>query len=131
MRGPAARAGLVAAVGAVAIVGMGGALAYPFGLPFIGAGMGIAVGLLTARAAVPENGATAVPRRTVVRVAIGLAVAGLVAGFLGLWLFAVSEGGTLGPLQYLSETFGLLVPGVAFVTVVTAWWGATSGPVQR
>jgi hypothetical protein len=131
LRGPILRATLVAIVGATAIVGVGGALAYPFGLPFVAGGMGIVIGLLSARAAAPEGGTQPVPRRTVVRVAIAIVLGGVVAGFLGLWLFARSEGGVLGPLAYLSETFGLLVPGVALIALVTAWWGATSGPVQR
>ncbi|HYK94299.1 MAG TPA: hypothetical protein VE011_00310 [Candidatus Dormibacteraeota bacterium] len=129
--GPIARAVIAAIVGAMAIVGMGGVLAYPFGLPFIAGGMGAIVGLLMARAAVPDRAATPVPRPTVVRIAVAIALGGVVAGFLGLWLFAQSEGGVLGPLSYLSETFGLLVPAVAIVAVLTAWWGATSGPVQR
>jgi hypothetical protein len=130
-RGPVARAGLVAVVGAILIVGVGGILAYPFGLPFIAGGMGVVIGLLTARAAVPDDGAPPAPRRTVLRVAMALALGGIVLGDLGLWLFAHSEGGVLGPIDYLWTTFGLFVPGVALVAAVTAWWGAGAGPVQR
>lgn len=131
LRGPVARAAVVAIVGAVALLGVGGVLAYPFGLPFVAGIMGAVIGLLAARAAVPSDGTTPVPRRTVIRAAVALAVGGVVLGDVGLWLFAQSEGGVLGPLDYLWTTFGLYVPGVALVAAVTAWWGASSGPVQR
>jgi hypothetical protein len=125
------RAAVVAVLGAFALIGVGGVLAYPFGLPFVAGIMGAFVGLLAARAAVPGDGATAVPRGTVIRAAVALALGGVVLGDLALWLFAQSEGGVLGPVDYLWETFGLFVPGVALLAAVTAWWGAAAGPVQR
>jgi hypothetical protein len=121
----------VALVGAAALIGVGGVLASTFGLLFIGGVTGAAIGLIVARAAVPLDGATAAPRRTVVRVALALALASVVLGDLGLWLVARNEGGVLGPFDYLWTTFGPFVPGVALVAAGTAWWGASSGPVQR
>jgi hypothetical protein len=118
-------------LGAIALVGVGGVLAYPFGLPFVAGIAGAVIGLLTARAAVRDDAATPVPRRTVIRAAVALALGSVVLGDLGLWLFAQSEGGVLGPFDYLWTTFGLFVPGVAFVAAATAWWGAAAGPVQR
>jgi len=117
--------------GALAIVGVGGILASTFGLLLIAGGMGAVIGLVVARAAVPDAGAAPVSRRTVTRVAVALALAGVAFGDLGLWLFALREGGSLGVFDYLWETFGPLVPGVASVAAITAWWGATAGPVQR
>ena len=93
--------------------------------------MGAVVGLVIARAAAPEDGATPTPRRSVVRLAVGVALAGVVVGDAGLWLVALAEGGVLGPLDFLWTTFGPLVPGVALIAALTASWGATAGPVQR
>jgi hypothetical protein len=125
------RAAIVAVLGALAMLGVGGVVAYPFGLPFVAGLMGAGIGLLAARAAIPSDGAAPVARRTVIRAAVALALGGVALGDAGLWLFAHSEGGVLGPFDYLWETFGLFVPGVALVAAVTAWWGATAGPVQR
>jgi hypothetical protein len=125
------RAGLVALLGAVALVGVGGVFSSTFGLLFAGGAMGAIIGLVAARAAVPDDSSTPASRRTVIRLAVALALCGVVAGDIGLWLFALSEGGVLGPLDYLWSTFGLFVPGVALVAAVTAWWGAGAGPVQR
>jgi predicted lipid-binding transport protein (Tim44 family) len=131
LRGPLIRASLAGAIGAVAIVTVGGVLASTFGLLLIGGITGTVVGLLVARAAVPDNTATPIPRRTVIRVAVAVALVGVALGDLGLWLFALTEGGVLGPIDYLWTTFGPFVPGVALVAVLTAWWGAGAGPVQR
>ena len=56
--------------------------------------------------------------------AVGLVAAAVLAGQLGLWLFARSEGGVLGPVDYLAETFGLLVPLQFVVGVAAAWLAA-------
>ena len=53
--------------------------------------------------------------------AVGLAVAAVLAGQLGLWLLARYEGGVLGPLDYLAETFELLVP-IQFLFATAAAW---------
>ena len=110
---------------------MGGVLASTFGLLLIAGAMGAVIGLLVARAAVPLDAAAPTPRRTVIRIAIALSLGAVVLGDLGLWLFARSEGGVLGPFDYLWTTFGPFVPGVALVAALTAWWGAGAGPVQR
>ena len=47
------------------------------------------------------------------------------------WAYALGEGGTLGLLDYLLQTFGPFVPAEAVIAAVTAWWGAGAGPVQR
>jgi hypothetical protein len=125
------RAVIAGLLGAAALVLVGGVLASTFGLLLIGGATGAVVGLLVARAAVPADSAIPIPRRTVVRIGVGVALAAMVVGDLGLWLFALSEGGVLGPLDYLWTTFGPFVPGVALVAALTAWWGASAGPVQQ
>ena len=55
----------------------------------------------------------------------------MVIAALLTWLYARQEGGTLGLLDYLWTTFGLLIPGELAAAAVTAWWGASAGPVQR
>jgi hypothetical protein len=42
-------------------------------------------------------------------------------GQLGLWAYARSEGGVLGPIDYLAETFGVLVPLEFLAASVVAW----------
>jgi hypothetical protein len=125
------RATVVAVIGAAATVLVGGVFASIFGLLLIAGGAGVTIGLLIARAAVPDDGSVPTPRATVVRVALAVALLSLVLGDVGLWLFALSEGGVLGPFDYLWTTFGPLVPGTALVALGTAWWGASAGPVQR
>ena len=55
---------------------------------------------------------------------VGLAATAVLVGQLGLWLFARYEGGVLGPVDYLTETFGLLVPLQFLVGVAAAWLAA-------
>ena len=43
---------------------------------------------------------------------------------IGLWLYARTEGGVLGPLDYLGETFGLLVPLQVLAASIAAWISA-------
>jgi hypothetical protein len=125
------RADVVALLGAAALVLVGAVFASTFGLLFVAGAMGTVIGLLLARAAVPDTGARPAPRALVVRVAIGLALVAVGVADVGIWLYGRGEGGTLGLLDYLWTTFGPFVPGVAIVAAVTAWWGATAGPVQR
>jgi hypothetical protein len=47
-----------------------------------------------------------------------------VVGQLGLWLYALTEGGVLGPIDYLGEVFGLLVPLELGVAAVIGWMSA-------
>jgi hypothetical protein len=56
------------------------------------------------------------------QLALVLATAAVILGQLGLWLFARYEGGILGPVDYLAETFGLLIPlqlAVAWIVAAT------------
>jgi hypothetical protein len=115
----AALALLSAAIGALAIVVLGGVLAISAGLLVVAAATGWAVGLglrVGARDTLFSG------RRS--RVALVLAVGSIVVGQLGLWLYALTEGGVLGPIDYLGQVFGLLVPLEIVAAAVIAWISA-------
>jgi hypothetical protein len=107
---------VAAVVGAGAIVALGGVLAVSSGLIVAAAATGWAVGVAIKTGA----GDRLAPGRRV-RAAIGLALVAVTVGQLGLWLYSRSEGGVLGPVDYLAEVFGFLVP-VEFVAAWTAAW---------
>ena len=103
-------------LGAAAITVLGGVLAVSAGLVVAAA----ATGWVVATAIRITSGDRIVrPRR--VRVAIGLAIAAVALGQAGLWIYARSEGGVLGPLDYLGETFGPLVPLQFIAAWIVAW----------
>jgi hypothetical protein len=112
-------AALVEVAGVVAIVVLGGVLAFSAGLLVVAAVLGRAIGLVLAalgfEALVP-------PRRT--WLAVALAVGGVLIGQLGLWWYAGTEGGVLGPVDYLVETYGVLVPLQVVIAAGFAWWAA-------
>lgn len=102
--------------GALGITVLGGVLAVSAGLLVVAAATGWAVGLaLRWGAGQPP----AFGRR--VRLAVGLALLSIVLGQLGLWWYAGTEGGVLDPLDYLAQTFGLLVPLELVVAAIAAW----------
>jgi uncharacterized protein (DUF2062 family) len=43
---------------------------------------------------------------------------------IGIWLFARAEGGALGLVDYLGQTFGPLVPLQFAIAALVAWWSA-------
>jgi hypothetical protein len=108
-----------AAAGAVAITILGGVLAVSAGLIVVAGvtGWAVALGLRVGAGASLSAGGR-------VRLAIGLALVAVVVGQVGLWLYARTEGGVLGPLDYLGETFGLLVPLQAVAASIVAWIAA-------
>ena len=108
-----------AAIGALAIVVLGGVLAISAGLIVVAAATGWAVGLglrVGARDALSSG------RRS--RIALTLAAGSIVVGQLGLWLYALTEGGVLGPIDYLGEVFGLLVPLELVIAAIIGWLSA-------
>ena len=126
--GPLARAFVITLAGAIALVVFGGVFASTFGLLFVSGVMGAAIGLVIARAAVPVTAARPTARRTVVALAIALAIGAVLIGDIGLWLFARGRR-TLRPLDYLDD-----------LRPVRAWRRdrrdghrvvARAGPVQR
>jgi hypothetical protein len=131
LTGPLLRAVVIALIGAAVLWLVGAVFASTAGLLFASGATGATIGLVLARAAVPLRAATPVSRRTVTWLSVAMALAAVVAAAVLTWLFAKEEGGTLGFADYLLTTFGPFVPGEAVVAAITAWWGATSGPVQR
>lgn len=112
--------GAAAAVaGAVLTVVLGGVLAISAGLLVLWVSAGNAIGIATR---IGGGAALPAPRRT--RLAVGLAVAGVGAGQIGLWWYASTEGGVLPLNDYLAATFGVLVPLQAVLAIGAAWWAA-------
>lgn len=106
-------AALVAIVGAVAITVAGGLLAITAGLLVIAAALGWAIATVLAQGTAPAQRRWLAP---------GIAAVGVALGQIGLWLVARQEGGTLGLIDYLAETFGFLVPLQLAIAAVVAWW---------
>jgi hypothetical protein len=114
-----AYAAIVAAVSIAAIVVLGGVLAFSAGLLVVAAVAGRAIGL-----ALDLGGGAAVRPPTRTWLAVGIALATVGFGQLGLWWYAGTEGGVLGPLDYLGEAFGVLVPLELGLAAAFAWWAA-------
>ena len=103
-------------VGALITV-LGGVLLITAGLVVVAAAGGWAVAL-----AIRIGAGTTIPRQQRRALAIGLALGAVVIGQIGLWLFARNEGGVLALVDYLSQTFGILVPLQAAGAMVAAAW---------
>lgn len=121
--GSAARAlayGSIAALGGVLLtVLLGGLLAFSAGLLVVWASAGYAIGLAT-----QIGGGTALERSGRLVASIVLALAGVSLGQLGLWWYAGTEGGVLPLVDYLAQTFGVLVPLQAVLAAGFAAWAA-------
>jgi hypothetical protein len=109
-------ASVVAILGMVPIVVLGGVLALTTGLLVVAGatGWGVAVAL---RVGAGEY----LPARRRVILAVGLTLGAIALGQLGLWLYARTEGGVLAPLDYLGEVYGPLVPLEFVAAAVVAW----------
>ncbi len=107
---------LVGVVGAIAITVLGGIVTLTGGLlvtaGVIGWGTGWALKL-------GAGGSMTAGRRAAVAALV--AVLAVVAGQVGLWLYAGTEGGVLSLTDYLGETFGPLVLLQAGIAPVVAW----------
>jgi len=108
---------IVAIAGAGLIVLFGGAMAISAGLLVVAAAIGYGVALAIVAGAGDTLSKSA--RSWIAAVLAGLA---LLVGQLGLWLFARTEGGVLPLVDYLGETFGLLVPLELLLGAGVAWW---------
>jgi hypothetical protein len=102
-------AATIAIVGAAAITALGGPLAISVGLLVVAFLIGRFVGLTLRTREAP---------------AVTITLLGVLLGQLGIWLFARSEGGVLGLVDYLGQAFGWLVPAQLVVGAVLAWWTA-------
>ena len=108
---------VVAIVVGILITILGGVVLISAGLIVLAAAGGWAIAI-----ALRVGAGATIPRRTRRRLAIGLALAAVVIGQMGLWLFARTEGGVLPLLDYLAQTFGVLVPIQGVVAAVVAAW---------
>ena len=111
--------GITAVIGAVVIVLLGGVLTLSGGLLAVAVVIGRTVGL-----GVVFGGGVEVGQPTRTWLAIGLALASVVAGQIGLWLYGRTEGGVLDPLDYLWQVFGPLVLFELVIAAFVAAWTA-------
>ena len=122
-QGSPGRAVGAAVAGAVATAALtvllGGVLAVSAGLLVLWASGGYAIGLVTRL----QSG-TALSARRRRGIALTAAVLGVLLGQVGLWWFASTEGGVLPVVEYLAQTFGLLVPLQVVLAAAGAWWGS-------
>ena len=110
-----------AIAGAIAIAVGGGLLTITAGLLVVAAIVGWVVAVALTLGAGPATDAGRRRRRWIAAV---IALSGVALGQVGLWLIARGEGGTLGPIDYLAETFGVLVPAQVLIAATVAWWRA-------
>jgi uncharacterized membrane protein YidH (DUF202 family) len=108
---------LVGIAGAALIVAFGGALGVSLGLVVLA----VVIGRLVTLTLLAGGGATITPGARAA-VAVGIAVLAILLGQLGIWLYARSEGGVLGLLDYLGQAFGWLVPLQLAVAALVAGW---------
>lgn len=108
-----------ALVGAGALTVLGGVLAVSAGLIVVaGAAAWVVAIALRAGAGVRLERSRRVP------LAIGLALASVALGQLGLWLYGRSEGGVLEPLDYLAQVYGPVVVLEFLAAWIVAWISA-------
>lgn len=111
---------VVAAIGAaLAVTVLGGVMLVSAGLVVVAAAGGWAVAIALRLGA----GAT-IPRRGRIWLAVALAFGAVVLGQVGLWLFARNEGGVLPIADFLTQTYGPLVPLQAVAAATAAGWTA-------
>ncbi len=119
---PEAGAVGVAIATGVLLVIVGGLLASTTGLLFVAGVGGALTGLVLA--------GSSRPKARLRWQAVALAIGAVLLGAVGTWLFARSEGGALGMLDFLWATTGLLVPAEGVVAGLAAAWGVRSGPLR-
>jgi hypothetical protein len=120
--GPArgiAGAVLVGIAGAALIVAFGGVLGVTLGLVVLA----ILIGRFVTLALLAGGGAT-ITARARTAIAVGIAVLAVLLGQLGIGLYAGSQAGLPGVLDYLAQAFGWLVPLQVAVAALVAGWTA-------
>jgi hypothetical protein len=116
--------GIVRASGA-GMIGSAASIAL-FAVASVSAGLLVVAaltGLLVAEALRAGGGAT-IPPRLRRSLAVATAVESVAIAQIGIWLFARAEGGALGLVDYLGQTFGPLVPLEFAIAALVAWWSA-------
>ena len=109
----------IALAGIVLTVLFGGVMALSAGLLVLWGAAGYLIGQ-----AVRVGGGDAFGARGRTLTAVGVALVGVLVAQLGLWWYAGLEGGVLPLVDYLAQTFGVLVPLQAALAAALAWWGA-------
>lgn len=110
---------VVGVVGAILATMLEGVLSLTLGLLVVAALIGRFVAL-----ALRAGAGSTIPARRRLAVALALTLGAVALAQLGIWLYARSEGGVLGVVDYLAQTFGPLVPLQFIVAGVVAWWSA-------
>jgi hypothetical protein len=108
-------AALLAVTGAIVITLAGGLLGITAGLLVIAGALGWAIALVVSRSSDVAGERWLAP---------ALAASAVALGQVGLWLVARQEGGTLDPVSYLAEVYGVLVPLEFAIAAAVAWWQA-------
>ena len=108
----------IALGGVVLTILLGGVMALSAGLLVLWGAAGYLIGQAVKVGGGDALGATG--RRLS---AVGVALVGVLVAQLGVWWYAGLEGGVLPVVDYLSQTFGVLVPLQAALAAVLAWWG--------
>ena len=112
-------ASVVATIGSAASIAL-------FALASVSAGLLVVAaltGLFVAEALRAGGGAT-IPVRLRQGLAVATAIESVAVAQLGIWLYARAEGGALGLIDYLAQTFGPLVPLQLAIAALVAWWRA-------
>ncbi|MEX2010846.1 MAG: hypothetical protein WEF51_01275 [Chloroflexota bacterium] len=107
----------VGTIGSVASIAL-------FALASVSAGLLVVsalTGLFVAEA-LRAGGGDTIPARLRRGLAVATAVESVVVAQLGIWLYARAEGGALGLVDYLAQTFGPLVPLQFAIAALVAWW---------
>lgn len=110
----AATAGLL---GAVILFVFAGPLSFSAGLVVVALFVGRIVGLAARTGGVVEPAA-----RTSVAIVVSLLAVSV--GLLSAWAMAAASGGSLGPVDFLLQTLGPIVPLQYIVATLAAWWTA-------
>ena len=110
------------------VVGVAGAIlaALLEGLFAITLGLLVVAGLIGrfVTLALRAGAGDTIPARRRLAAALAVTIGALALAQLGIWLYARSEGGALGLVDYLAQTFGPLVPLQFIVGGAVAWWSA-------
>jgi hypothetical protein len=116
--------GIVLASG-VGTIGSAASIAL-FALASISAGLLVVAGLtgLFVAEALRAGASARIPARLRRTLAVALGVESVAVAQLGIWLYARAEGGALGIIDYLAQTFGPLVPLQFAIAALVAWWRA-------
>ncbi len=116
---PALAGFVVAAIGAAILVVLTGPLSVTTGLLVVAAAVGWATGL-----AVKLGGGAELAGGRSAALAVLLAVGACLAGWVGAWAWSRATGGALGPIDFLAQVYGILVPAQAVFAVAGAVLGS-------